>query len=615
MRKLVRSLHDRLGVRGWLALCLVAVSVAVAAPRVAGSRFVAQWRAAQALRRAEEDLAARRFDQARVELLAALRFQPGDAGAHRRLAAMELELGNTDLAFLEYQSLAEMHPEDPEGFIGLADLMVKSGLLEAPEAVLDRAIDADAQRPDARLLRGGIRFRLGRYHGALEDARVAVDKAPADPVAWTLLVRSVAHAQGAGGGMETARRAMAAVGERPDLQAALASLERVGSDPAALAALLAGDAGQSLGPSPAPPRRLRPDAQTDRGSLGAWTREHWPGHLAAIRQSLDAQLQRQDWAEAQRTVDSAAQAYPGSAFSPFLAGVLELARDNLDQAEARLSEALAIAPRSPAVLGALGKTWSRKGGAAFAAGQLMGLATRDPGLALARYMAARAYIEAGDPLRAEASLRRGLELQPDSPVPYQHLTDFYFGLDRAAEALDICRQGLDRFPRSADLQMMLAQIEAGIGQPGEAIRAYQELTARRPDLDLAQYKLAMLLATDESARPRFLAALQPLRGDKPSDPLLLDALGWMHFRAGDARLARELLLAAVAREPDEPRLHYHLALVHAKVKEAPLARQQLQAALASPRPFPERIDALRLLRQDEQTASSAGQASAGSPRH
>ena len=56
-------------------------------------------------------------------------------------------------------------------------------------------------------------------------------------------------------------------------------------------------------------------------------------------------------------------------------------------------------------------------------------------------MAARAFIEAGDPPRAEGALRRGLELEPDSPVPYRHLTDYYFGLDRAQEALTSVDRG------------------------------------------------------------------------------------------------------------------------------------------------------------------------------
>lgn len=717
MRTLLRSLHQRLRVRGWIALVLLAALAAVL-PNVMQSRFVTRRRAAFALQRAQGHDAAREFEQARAEFRTALRLQPDNAGGHPQLAAMELSLGDAEMASLEYELQTEMHPEDPDGWIQLADLMMKSGLLEAPEAVLDKAIAVDAHRAGARLMRGDIRFRLGRYYGALQDARAAVAAGPSDVSAWLLLVRCAARSEGAESGIETARQALAAVGEQPallstlagllaergrtseahailqkeiassarrsdrvrtaqlalarielgadnsaearklldtlvnerpldeealalravvdargggleaslaELQAALASvpgsrslrevrdrLQLVRNDPTALAALRADMAASDLGPLTAPPRRLRADAQTDRGNLGAWTREHWPGRLAEIRQSLEAQLKRRDWTEAQRIIDSADSAYRGSAFPAFLRGVLEIARGNLDEAERKLFQALAIAPRLPAIVAALGRTWSLKKGAAFAGEQLMLLATRDAQLSIARYMAARAYIEARDPLRAEASLKRGLELQPESPVPYQQLTDFYFGVDRTADALDICRRGLDRFPLDTDLQMMLAQLAVGIGQPQDAIRTYENLLSQQPAVDLAQYKLAMLLAAegDDESRQRFLAIVDRLRGDLPSDPGLLDALGWMNYRAQDKRRARALLEAAVKGAPDEPSIRYHLAMVYAQDDEMTLARRELQTALDSPRPFAERIDALRLFRQNDGPSTPKGKVSA-----
>ena len=459
--------------------------------------------------------------------------------------------------------------------MGLADLMVaKSGLLEAPEAALDKAIEAAPQRADARLLRGEIRFRLGRYHGALMDAQAAVASAPKDAAAWKLLVRSTARSLGGGAGTEAANRAIAAVGR---------------------------DAVDNLdpGPAPAPPRHLRADAQTDRGNVGAWMREHWPGRLAEMREELETQLRQKKWNEAQRIVDSARRAYPDSTFGAFMAGTFDLALGNADEAEKRFSEGMEIAPRSPTIAAALARAWSWKNGAAFAAGKLMRLAERDPHFALARYIAARAYVEARDPSQAEAALRRGLELQPDSPVPHQHLVDYYFGLDRTAEALGICQQGLDRFPRDVDLQMILAQISADLGKTDDAIRVYEDVLSRRPDLDLVQYKLAMLLASreDQAASQRSMHILRPVRNDLPSDPLLLDVLGWVHYRAHDARRARELLEAAVKGAPDEPGLHFHLGAVYVQEKKLELARAELKAALDSRRPFAERLDALRLLRE------------------
>ena len=230
----------------------------------------------------------------------------------------------------------------------------------------------------------------------------------------------------------------------------------------------------------------------------------------------------------------------------------------------------------------------------------MALAEKDPGLSIVRYIAARAYIEAGDPIRAEAALRRGLALQPDSPVPYQHLTDFDFGLDRVPEALQAAREGIARFPQATDLQMMLAQIQSTVGQPEEAIQTYQTLLSRRPDVDLARYRLAMLLASEKNGprHQQLLETLALLANDRPSDPQLLDALGWMQHEAGRDDLARLLLELAVEHSVDEPSTRFHLGRVYLAAGESDRGRQELMRAVDSPRPFPERLEAMRLLRED-----------------
>jgi len=690
-------MHDRLKLLGWIALGLIAA--ALVGSQVLPIPFVTERRAAFNLEQAQAHLASGDFEQAKAEFRAALRLQPANREARRQLAAMELRLGRWELAFLEFQSLTEMHPEDPEGWIGLADLMVKSGLLEAPERALDKAIEHAPRRADAHWLRGEIRFRLGRYYGAHLDAQAAVAEAPKHAGAWVLLARTAARSSGPDAGIEAANRGIAAVGQDPALllplarllsergrtleavkmleqiavptatasarnaQLALAAIKLRGgdrdaarkqldallvqrpadeealalralidarggqvdpalaqldaalellpmsrnlrvvharlqaarNDPAAVAALLAEMTGRDLGPAPAPPSTVRGEAQT-----AALPRERWPGRLAQMRQALEVQLRQQDWTEAQRIVESARLTYPDTAFGPWLAGILELARGNADEAEKYLYEAMAAAPRSPTILLGMAKTWSRKKGAAFAGEQLMRLAERDPPFVFARYLAARAYIDARNPAQAEAALRRGLELQRDSAVPYLHLADYYLELDRAAEALDVCQQGLDRFPQNLDLQTMLAQISAGLGKTNDAIRIYEDILSRAPDLDLVVYKLAMLLAlqdNDEPIRARSMQIMQHLQADMPSDPVLLDTLGWLHLRAQDTRRARELLEAAVRGAPENPTFHFHLATVYAREKKNELARNQLKSALESNSSFPERLEALRLLRE------------------
>jgi len=465
---------------------------------------------------------------------------------------------------VELESLAELHPDDAEGWIALADLMVKRGWLEAPEAALDRALEAAPRRAEPHALRADLRFRLGRYHGA----RVDVDAALASAAESSDAARS-------------ARLTLARVALRTGRASA------PGTEDGA--------------PVPAAPRRSRDDAQIDVGGLGTWAREAWPGRLGEMRRQLEASIRQQGWAEARGIVDSAHRAYPDSVFAPYLGGILELARGNAEEAERQLSEALVAAPRNPAVVSALARAWSRKKNAAFAGEQLLRLAERDRSFALARYLAARAYVEARDPIHAEAALRRGLALQPDSPVPYQHLADYYFGLDRSPEALAICEQGLQRFPRNLAIRMMLAQVSASVGRTAEAARAYEAVLSARPDLDIVEYRLAMLLASQEG-EPAFgqraARLLEDLHDDRPSDPLLVDVLGWLHYRAGDGDRARDLLQAAVKNVPEEPRPHFHLAVLYAHEGKRDLARTELDAALGSGRPFAERLDALRMLREE-----------------
>jgi tetratricopeptide (TPR) repeat protein len=602
VRKVLRFWKDR-RLQGGFALLVLVAAAAVGVPALFRTQVVTHWRSGVALKRAQAHLGAHQYEQARTEFRAALGLEPGNAVALRELADMELGLGNTELAFLDFESLTEMHPEDAGGWVKLAELMVKSGQLEAPEALLDKAIELDPHRADARLLRGNIRFRLGRYYGAEQDARAAVATSPEAVEGWGLLVRSVARSQGSKAGLEVAEKAVAQLGAAPGLVSLKAGLES--------------GAAADLGPPPAPPRRLRPDAQTARGNLGAWTREHWPGRMAESRRSFEEALERRDWAEAQKVVDAAAGAYPGAPFGPFLAGMLALARGDVEMAERSLSEARALAPLLPATVAALGRVYAMKRGPSFTAEQLLRMGTEDPDFSLARYMAARAYIEARDPQRAEAALRLGLKLQPLSPVPYQQLTDYYFGLDRAAEALEVAREALERFPQDTGLQMMVAQIEEGTGQPRAAIASYETLLASKPDIDFAQYKLAVLLAAEpgDAAHTRFLTVLEKLKGDLPSDPSLLDALGWLSFKAKEMTRARSLLEAAVKGAPEEPSFRYHLAMVYAQDKDMARAREELEAALDSPRPFPERIDAVRLLRQHDTPPLPEGKPSVTSGPH
>src|SRR5271154_1273677 len=111
MRKLLRRPHDRVKLRGWIALVLL-VAACVGLPALWNAGFVTERRAAFLLKRAATHLAAAHFEEARTDFREALRLAPMDAVARRELADMEVSQGNLEVASLEYEALTELHPEE-----------------------------------------------------------------------------------------------------------------------------------------------------------------------------------------------------------------------------------------------------------------------------------------------------------------------------------------------------------------------------------------------------------------------------------------------------------------------------------------------------------------------
>ena len=330
-RNVFYSLNRRMRVRGWIGLLVVVVG-ALAAPSVVRSRLVSTWRAALCLRRARSDVASRAFEQARIEFRAALRLQPSNAMARSELAEMERSLGNTELAFLEYESLTEMHPESAEAWVRLAELMVKADNSGTGRSARG-AIDLDPLR-EARLLRATYGYALdaitalfrmrGSRCGGARRCRRSV-----------LLVRSAANSRGRGGN-NNRQEAIGEGGEHPVLSSLDALIRR---ERRTLDCL--------------PPRRSASASMNGRRAaicgLGARELARSDGGDSTFEDALG----RHDWPEAEGIIDSARKAYPGSAFPPFLHGDARARTGKFGTSRAWVPRTMAISPRRPAILAAL----------------------------------------------------------------------------------------------------------------------------------------------------------------------------------------------------------------------------------------------------------------------
>jgi tetratricopeptide (TPR) repeat protein len=534
------------------------------------SRFLARRDLARASQLAS------RPDEAASALRSALRRDPRLGEARERLARLDLQRGHLEDAFLGFQSLAELEPDRPEGWRGLARVRLEAGQLEEALFALDRALEADPSATETRRERARLRDRVGQHLGALLDARRLLEADARDVQTWVIRIRS-----------ERAIR-----GEKAAVEAAQGAIAQAGRERALIAEL-----SPTAAPAPVAPPTLK-EGFADRA-------DRWPGTLGPLMRDVASNLRRRDWAAAAALASRARRDHPGSWLGPWLEGVVDQARGDLDAAETRLLEALALSPRSHRAVTNLVAVWSRRHDTLTGADRLVALVDADPGFEYPLPIAARTYLEADQPARAEATARRLLAAAPGSPRPYGDLATLYLELDRPSDALQICEQGLARFQDDPELLLREGRSKAALGDHQGAISAYDTLLARQPDHHLGAAELAILLVDvrgDAGSSQRALALVHGLELDGPLEPEALGAIGRVSLKVSrDSARALHALELAVRGAPEDPSLRYYLGLASKLGGKPELALSELRGALQLGRPFPEEAEARRLIHELEET--------------
>ena len=515
-----------------------------------------------------------RPDKAASALRSALNRDPRLGEARELLARLELQRRKLEEAFLGFQSLSELEPDRREGWRGLAQVRLEAGQPEEALFALDRVLEVDPAATEARHERARLRDGVGQHLGALLDARRLLEGDARDVQAWMIRIRSERRIHGDQAAAEAGEQAVARVGRDPALVAELSS---------------------AASPAPLAPATLKefPD-RADR----------WPGTLGPLMRELGSDLRRQDWAGAEALAARARSEHPDSWLGPWLEGIVDQARGQLDAAEARLLEALALSPRSHRAVTNLAAVWARQRDRIAAADRLVALVDADPGFEYPLPIAARTYLEADQPARAEATARRMLAAAPRSPQPYTDLATLYLELDRASDALQICEQGLTRFQGNPELLLRKARSKAALGDQEGAISSYDTLLARQPDHHLGAAELAIVLVDrgDADSSQRAMALVHGLELDGPLEPEAFGAIGRVSLKVSrDAARAARALELAVRGAPEDPSLRYYLGLASKLDGKPQPALSQLRGALQLGRPFPEEAEARRLIQQLEGT--------------
>jgi predicted Zn-dependent protease len=246
----------------------------------------------------------------------------------------------------------------------------------------------------------------------------------------------------------------------------------------------------------------------------------------------------------------------------------------------------------------LAAVWARRYDRLGGADRLVALVDADPGFEYPLPIAARTYLEADQPFRADATARRMLTAAPGSARPHAELATLYLELDRPSDALQVCEQGLARFPGDPELMLRAARSKAALGDRAGAAAGYEALLSRQPDhhLGAAELAIALVARGDAEASRRAQALVHALQLDGPLEPEALGAIGRVALKtSGDSARAVEALELAVRGAPEDPTLRYYLGLADRLQGKPELALAALRSAIQLGRPFPEDAETRKLI--------------------
>jgi tetratricopeptide (TPR) repeat protein len=150
---------------------------------------------------------------------------------------------------------------------------------------------------------------------------------------------------------------------------------------------------------------------------------------------------------------------------------------------------------------------------------------------------------------------------------------------RQEESYAMLAQALEKTPDNLALLYDTAMAAERTNRLVEMERHLRRVIELKPDYAHAYNALGYTFADRSTRLPEALQLIEKANQLSPDDPYILDSLGWVHFRMGDLKRAREVLERAYNAKP-EAEVAIHLAEVLWAAGDQDGARKLLREVLA-----------------------------------
>lgn len=282
----------------------------------------------------------------------------------------------------------------------------------------------------------------------------------------------------------------------------------------------------------------------------------------------------------------------------YLKGRIKFAQKDFSGSSEALKEVLVLEPGAVEALQFLIRSWKALGKHDEAYNYTLRHVSENAGQAHAHELLGAIQLQRGDANGAIESFTAAVEANPNRISSVVALGQGYSDLKDFQAALKVYDEALEKKPGNLTLLILKAGILEQTGKITDAVDLYEQVLEKAPAMQVAKNNLAMILVDQIPSEESLERALKLVKGFENSKvPVLLDTLGWVHYRNGNFAQALPLFREAVESESATEVYYYHLGMTYYQLNNTASAKEYLQVALATGAEFTGAEQAREIIRE------------------
>ena len=220
---------------------------------------------------------------------------------------------------------------------------------------------------------------------------------------------------------------------------------------------------------------------------------------------------------------------------------------------------------------------------------------KQPNSAALYYLQGKLYSAEAKFDAAQAALLKAIDLDPSFTRAYDLLVPVFSRANKLPEALKEMNAVLAKQPNDVRALLLSGVICDAMKDYNKSRDSYEKVLAVDANSVTALNNLAFIYAEKLNDLNRAAELAQKARSIAPTNPSVLDTLGWITYKQGDYQQAADLLSQSAAKSSDNPEIQFHLGMAEYMMGQNEAARSALEKAVGSATEFEGKEEARRRL--------------------